>query len=82
MPLLFESGRMSSMPKKIDPALRDRAVRLVTEHQQEYSSLTAASEAVARQLGIDAVEADVQVAFRARLPPGSPRPSRPPGGTR
>ena len=52
MPLLFESGRMSSMPKKIDPALRDRAVRLVTEHQQEYSSLTAASEAVARQLGV------------------------------
>ena len=40
------------MPKKIDPALRDRAVRLVTEHQQEYSSLTAASEAVARQLGV------------------------------
>ena len=40
------------MPKKIDPALRERAVRLVTEHQQEYSSLTAASEAVARQLGV------------------------------
>jgi transposase-like protein len=52
MPLLFESGRMNSMPKKIDPALRERAVRLVTEHQQEYSSLTAASEAVARQLGV------------------------------
>ena len=29
MPLLFESGRMNSMPKKIDPALRERAVRLV-----------------------------------------------------
>lgn len=40
------------MPKKIDPELRARAVRLVTEHQQEYSSLTAASEAVARQLGV------------------------------
>lgn len=40
------------MPKKIDPELRDRAVRLVTEHQQEYPSLTAAAEAVARQLGV------------------------------
>jgi len=39
------------MPKKIDPALRERAVRLVMEHHQEYSSLTAAS-AVARQLGV------------------------------
>jgi transposase len=40
------------MPKKIDPALRERAVRLVVEHQQEYPSLTAAAAAVARQLGV------------------------------
>ena len=40
------------MPKKIDDQLKARAVRLVTEHQQEYSSLTAAYEAVARQLNI------------------------------
>ncbi|WP_425308279.1 IS3 family transposase [Ammonicoccus fulvus] len=40
------------MPKKIDPALRERAVRLVTEHQQEYPSLTAAAAAVAKQLGV------------------------------
>lgn len=40
------------MPKKIDPALRERAVRLVVEHQQEYPSLTAVSAAVARQLGV------------------------------
>ena len=40
------------MPKKIDGALRERAVRLVLEHQQEYSSLTAAIEAVAKQLGV------------------------------
>lgn len=40
------------MPKKIDAAVRERAVRLVLEHQQEYSSLTAAIEAVARQLGV------------------------------
>ena len=40
------------MPKKIDSALRERAVRLVAEHQQEYPSLTAACEAVARQVGV------------------------------
>ena len=40
------------MPKKIDEQLKDRAVRLVTEHQQEYPTLTAACEAVARQVGV------------------------------
>lgn len=40
------------MPKKIDDQLRARAVRLVTEHQQEYSSLAAAAAAVAKQLGV------------------------------
>jgi transposase-like protein len=43
---------MCTMPKKIDPELRARAVRLVSEHRQEYPSLTAASHAVARQLGV------------------------------
>ena len=37
------------MPKKIDPAVRERAVRLVREHRAEYSSLTAVAEAVARR---------------------------------
>jgi transposase-like protein len=40
------------MPKKIDPELKVRAVRMVTEHQQEYASLTAASAAVAKRLGV------------------------------
>ena len=52
MPLLFESERMNSMPKKIDPQLRARCVRLVREHQQEYPTLTAAVTAVARQEGV------------------------------
>jgi transposase-like protein len=43
---------MQPVPKKIDEQLKSRAVRLVTEHQQEYPSLTAACEAVARQLGV------------------------------
>src|SRR5829696_3342072 len=40
------------MPKKINPELRARAVRMVQEHQQDYPSQTAAAQAVARQLGL------------------------------
>ncbi len=39
------------MPKRIDPVLKARAVRLVTDHQQEYPSQTAA---VSRQVGVSA----------------------------
>jgi transposase len=45
---------MLFMPKKIDEELRARAVRLVSEHGQEYPTLTAACTAVARQLGVGA----------------------------
>ena len=40
------------MPKKIDQELKDRAVRLVSDHLGEYPSLTAASAAVAKQVGV------------------------------
>ena len=40
------------MPKRIDDEVKARAVRLVTEHQSEYPSLTAAAEAVAKQVGV------------------------------
>ncbi len=40
------------MPKMIDPEVKARAVRLVTEHRQEYPSVTAAAEAVSKQLGL------------------------------
>jgi transposase len=40
------------MPKKINPELKERAIRLVREHRAEYSSTTAAAAAVARQLGV------------------------------
>jgi transposase len=40
------------MPKRINPEVKARAVRLVTEHRQEYPSDTAAAEAVAKQLGV------------------------------
>lgn len=52
MPLLFESGRMNSMPKRIDSRLRARCVRLVREHLQKYLTLTAAVTAVTRQEGV------------------------------
>lgn len=42
------------MPKKIDPALRERAVRLVLEHRSEYPSHMKAITAVARQEGVGA----------------------------
>ena len=40
------------MPKKIDPELKARAVRLVSEHRGEYPTVTAASQAFARQVGV------------------------------
>ena len=40
------------MPKKIDEQLKARAVRLVSDHRGEYSSLTAAAAVVAKQLGV------------------------------
>ena len=40
------------MPKRIDPELKARAVRLVVEHQQEYPSMNAAAVAVAKKLGL------------------------------
>lgn len=59
------------MPKKIDPAVRDRAVRLVLEHRNEYSSNMKAIAAVARQEGVGVeslrrwvVQADVDAGNR------------------
>lgn len=45
------------MPKKIDPAVKERAVRLVLEHQGEYPSLFAAITSVAKQqrLGVESL---------------------------
>ncbi len=40
------------MPKKIDPGVQARKVRLVADHLSEYSSLTAASAVVAKQVGV------------------------------
>ena len=59
------------MPKKIDPAVKERAVKLVLEHQAEYPSLFAAITAVAKQqrlAGVPRREATL-AACRLRLRP-------------
>lgn len=40
------------MPRKIDPELKARAVRLVMEHRSEYPTTTAAVLAVSKQVGV------------------------------
>ena len=40
------------MPKKIDPAVKQRCVRQVLDHLPQYPSLTAAAEAVAKREGL------------------------------
>lgn len=40
------------MPKKTDPMVKERCVRMVLDHLQEYPSLTAASAAVAKREGV------------------------------
>ena len=43
---------MTVVPKKIEPEVRERALRLLQTHGGEYSSLTAAAEAIAKQVGV------------------------------
>jgi transposase-like protein len=59
------------MPKKIDPAVKERAVKLVLEHQVEYPSLYAAVSAVAKQqrLGVESLRRWVNQALACS--PGS-----------
>lgn len=40
------------MPKKIDAALKERALRLFADHRQDYPSDTALAEAVAKKVGV------------------------------
>lgn len=59
------------MPKKIDPEVRARALRLLAEHGQEYPTVTAAAEAIARKVGVStesvrrwSVQADIDAGAR------------------
>ena len=48
------------MPKKLDPELKARAMRLVMEHRSEHPTRTAAVLAVVKQTGVG----------KESLPPG------------
>ena len=55
MPLPFEFGRkMIVMPKRITEETKQRAVRLVLEHLDEYPNLTTACQTVSSRLGFGA----------------------------
>jgi hypothetical protein len=43
---------MRTVPKKIDAKVKERCVRLVLDHLQEYPTQTAAAQAVARREGV------------------------------
>jgi transposase len=40
------------MPRKIDPAVRARALRMFADHRPDYPSDTALAEAVAKKVGV------------------------------
>lgn len=55
MPFPFEFGRkMLIMPKRVPEETKQRAIRLVVDHLDEYPTLTAACETVATRLGFGA----------------------------
>src|SRR5919112_5147639 len=71
MPLLFESQEDVRMPKRIDPAVKERALRMFVEHRADYPSDTALAEAVAKKVGVGRetarrwlVQADVNAGAR------------------
>lgn len=40
------------MPARVDPAVKERALRMLAEHRSEYPSDTALAEAVAKKVGV------------------------------
>ena len=63
------------MPKKFDPEIKARAVRMVRQHLSEYGSVTKTSEMVGKQLDISAntlrrwvVQADIDDGQRDGVP--------------
>ena len=40
------------MPARVDPAVKDRALRMLAEHRSDYPSDTALAEAVAKKVGV------------------------------
>jgi len=74
---LSQEGSGYAEEDRSDPAVKERALRLVREHQHQYSSTTAAAQAVARQLGLgketvrrSVVQADVDASAREGVSSG------------
>ena len=62
------------MPKKIDAAVKERALRMFAEHRRDYPSDTALAEAVAKKVGVGRETARrwlVQADINAGARPGS-----------
>jgi transposase-like protein len=60
------------MPSKIDPAVKERALRMIADHRQDYPSDTALAEAVAGKVGVGRetvrrwlIQADVNAGVRS-----------------
>lgn len=60
------------MPKKIDAAVKERALRMFADHRRDYPSDTALAEAVAKKVGVGRetarrwlVQADINAGTRA-----------------
>ena len=60
------------MPNKIDPAVKERAMRMVADHRSDYPSETALAEAVASKVGVGRetvrrwiIQADIDAGTRA-----------------
>src|SRR3954466_9513231 len=51
MPLLFDTQEDVHMPRRVDPAIKERALRMFVEHRSDYPSDTALAEAVAKKVG-------------------------------
>src|SRR3954453_13390178 len=59
------------MPKRVDPAIKERALRMLAEHRSDYRSDTALAGAVAKKVGVGRetarrwlVQADVNAGAR------------------
>ena len=82
MPLLYESQEDVHMPKTIDPAVEERALRMFAEHRQGYPSDTALAGAPTQKddVGRETAESPVghaEVSAGARPGTADRRPRRP-----
>jgi transposase-like protein len=64
------------MPKKIDPAVRERVMRMIAEHRSEYTTPTELARVIAarERLGVETVRRWI---VQAEVDGGIRRPTRP-----